>query len=150
MRRRIHTIILYVLILVVSLPGLLYIYYEAARLHLHFTMEEAMERTHLQVLQIKSDELHWVRDGKEILVGDRMFDVHTFSQSGNSVIITGLFDDQETKIKEQLSFLKTRLIRKVALNKRLFNSGVIYTGYVMPIKYTLSHSPQFINLAIGY
>lgn len=106
MQRRLHKILLYILILVISMPGLLYIYYEAARLHLHHTMEEAMERTHLQVLTIAADQLNWVREGKEILIEGRMFDVHTIRQAADKVIISGLFDDKEKWIKEKLFVLR--------------------------------------------
>lgn len=65
-------------------------------------MKEKLEKEMLVSLTIDGKELQWVKKGKEILVGGRMFDIKTIHFDGKKYKITGLFDDDETALDKKL------------------------------------------------
>jgi hypothetical protein len=66
-------------------------------------MTEKLEHQQLHTLRIASHQLHWVKTGKEILVDGKLFDVKSFSTQGSYVQVHGLFDEEETKLVQQIN-----------------------------------------------
>ena len=66
------------------------------------TVAERLEKQHLQTLLITAAEIHWVKTGKEIVIGNRLFDVKEYHANGTSIIVTGVFDDEETAVQKQV------------------------------------------------
>jgi hypothetical protein len=69
------------------------------------SMNRQLENQKLHTITLSKKDVHWLREGKEILISGRMFDVKSFQSVGDDTInFTGLFDDDETalvnKIKE--------------------------------------------------
>ena len=55
----------------------------------------------MQTVLIAAAEIHWVKSGKEILIGYRLFDVKEYHANETSIIVTGVFDNEETAVKKQ-------------------------------------------------
>ena len=70
-----------------------------------YQMEEALEQCSLHTLKIPKIAVQWVKPGKEILVQGRFFDVKSIAWQSDTAIITGLFDEEEKKIEQQLGQL---------------------------------------------
>ena len=66
-------------------------------------MKEKLENSLSQSISLDPAGIRWVRQGKELLIGDRLFDVkHIAPEKGGTVRVTGLFDEEETALLGQL------------------------------------------------
>ncbi len=62
-------------------------------------MKERLESEMLHTISMAESDAHWLKEGKEMLVNGRMFDVKSFQQSSDGkVIVSGLYDDDETAL----------------------------------------------------
>lgn len=68
-------------------------------------MEEKMEQAFLKTVVVKNGTFVWTKIGKEILVNGKMFDIKSYSNTGDEVIFKGLYDDEEKKIIKELNAL---------------------------------------------
>lgn len=69
-------------------------------------MELRMEHDHLETITMPLQDLRWHQKGKELWIENRLFDVKSHRIAGDQVEITGIFDDEETAIKENLNRLE--------------------------------------------
>ncbi|TAD83543.1 MAG: hypothetical protein EAY75_14725 [Bacteroidetes bacterium] len=70
--------------------------------------EERMEKASLTRLVLASHQVYWVRQGKELLVGQHYFDVKSQqSVDAHHVAFIGIFDHQETRLHLALQALTT-------------------------------------------
>lgn len=65
-------------------------------------MVEKMERENLQVITVDAASVIWLQDNKEILINGKPFDIRSISRNGNKLTISGLYDQREEKLQEQL------------------------------------------------
>jgi len=65
-------------------------------------MEERLETASLQTITVNSTHVQWLKKNKEVLINGNLFDVHTYTTKGNTVILTGLYDKDEDQLHEQL------------------------------------------------
>lgn len=65
-------------------------------------MTEKLEHQQLHTLQIPVQQLHWVKEGKEVLIDGKLFDIKSILTRGNLIQVTGLFDEEETKLVQQI------------------------------------------------
>ncbi len=57
----------------------------------------------LHRLTLQAKDLHWVREGKELMLNDQLFDVRDVRYLENgAVALTGLFDEEESLLVENL------------------------------------------------
>ena len=106
MSRYKQIVVALVLLLITSIPCLLFVYYQSAQWYAQQQMEEKLEKAHLQTLSIPVSEVKWFRENKEIIVGQKLFDVKSVINRDGIASFTGLYDDQETNIKTQLENLE--------------------------------------------
>lgn len=66
-------------------------------------MEERMEEEYLQTIVLQPEDFIWVKQGKEIKIGHRLFDVKTIQYKNNQVVFTGLFDTDEDLLHDALA-----------------------------------------------
>lgn len=67
-------------------------------------MEERLEQniSHHSIT-IADNEVIWIKEGKEIWVSGKMFDIKKAESKNGLTTFTGLFDDDETFLKKQLA-----------------------------------------------
>lgn len=106
MRKALHKYFTFLLLLAIASPSLLFVYFSTELLFIRHQMEEQLEHQHLQTLELKKAELKWHKKGKEIEIGDRLFDIKEIKEKGELVIVKGLFDDEEKKIKKRIGLLE--------------------------------------------
>jgi hypothetical protein len=99
-------VIALLLLIVVSIPSILFVYFQARTVYVRHEMEEKLERAQLETIRLPRHELRWFKKNKEIIVNDRLFDVKSIETIDDSVVVTGLFDDKETFVKKQLEQLQ--------------------------------------------
>jgi hypothetical protein len=66
-------------------------------------MKHQLELKMLQTITLSINDVHWIREGKEILINGRMFDVKSFKAAGTDEIsFTGLYDEEETALVNKM------------------------------------------------
>lgn len=65
-------------------------------------MEDKLISGVLHTITLDKKEVHWIKPGKEIMFNGRMFDVKSVSIQNNTITLSGLFDDDETVLMEQV------------------------------------------------
>jgi hypothetical protein len=61
-------------------------------------MQEKLEQKILTTVTIPEKDVIWVVRDKEILIDGRLFDIRTFKILNGNIVVTGLFDDEETSL----------------------------------------------------
>lgn len=87
------------------LPSLFMVYLQLAQWQQQQFMEEEMEGTTLLTISIPKADLHWYKTDKEAIVDGKLFDVKDSYQDGDLVFLTGLFDADETDLKNKIQYL---------------------------------------------
>lgn len=90
------------LLLLAVAPLLLITGFFVKKQYLQHEMEERMEKAALHTIRAGINEVVWVKPGKEVEVQGRLFDVSSFTITGNTITLTGLYDHEEQKLKKDL------------------------------------------------
>lgn len=94
----------FVLLVLFSIPVLSPFVLQLQQLYVQHEMEEALEKKQLMIVRVHSTAVKWIHKNKECLIDGKMFDVKSSAAEGSSyVALTGLFDEHEKQIKEQIS-----------------------------------------------
>jgi len=97
-----------ILLIIISIPCLIFVYYQSAQWMIRHEMEEKLEQQHLQTLRVPVTEVNWYKKNKEIIVEGRLFDVKSATPVHGVIIFTGLYDAEETEIKNKLRDLQNK------------------------------------------
>ena len=103
MSLQVKKILIIPLLALALMPALFAAYFV---IHLRIAQHEAkekLEKSLLQTICIKQSDFSWVRKGKEIRIAGHLFDVKIIQEIGDGFIITGLYDEQEDQLHEQLN-----------------------------------------------
>lgn len=95
-------IIASVIIAVACMPFTMSIYFVAQQQLIHINVERQFKIQSLETISIHKTRVAWVREGKELLLNDKLFDVKFFSESGDYLKVTGLFDTKEDELNNQV------------------------------------------------
>ncbi len=71
-------------------------------------MKEKLEYANLQTIEIPLKGFQWHEKGSEVLVNRKLFDVKSFHISDDKIYLTGLFDEKETELEEQISGMQKK------------------------------------------
>lgn len=86
-----------------TVPMFLSAFFLGGRAVLRHAMREKIQSHELVSLEIPGSAIHWVEKGKELVIDGRMFDVRSIRYEGDTCLLTGLFDDDETTLYTQLA-----------------------------------------------
>jgi hypothetical protein len=70
---------------------------------IRIAMMEKLEKENIQSLRLPSDKIKWYKKNRELIIDGKMFDVKSIQKQGDVYIITGLFDEMETTLNNQLA-----------------------------------------------
>lgn len=90
------------MLLTSCLPVLFTIFFLCEQQLIRHEMKEKLEKEFLQTITIPGNKIVWADYNKEIFVGDKLFDVHSFSEKNGLYFFIGLFDEKETALTELL------------------------------------------------
>ncbi len=86
-------------------------------------MKHRMEEQLLQSIILADNEIHWVKEGKEIWVQGKMFDIKSTEHKKGMTIFHGLYDDDETALKKNFNeSWKKNMTKQNQLLAQLFQS----------------------------
>ena len=87
---------------IIAAPLLFILVLQGLQLYVRHQLEERLEREAQVQLALPAGELVWVEKGREILVDGKMFDITNIRYEGDTALVTGIFDDQESDIMHLL------------------------------------------------
>jgi hypothetical protein len=90
------------LLLLAGTPYFYFLIQEIRQKQIQHEMKERLEEEQLQTITINKSSFHWEEKGKEAWINGKLFDVKSIKESGDSVLLTGLFDEQETALVKNL------------------------------------------------
>jgi hypothetical protein len=93
------------LLLIISMPSLLLIFFKTHQLVVRHQMQEKLELANLETIQLPVQSVEWYEEDKEVIIKGQLFDVESYSIHNDTIILTGLFDEEETEIKKQVQLL---------------------------------------------
>jgi hypothetical protein len=65
-------------------------------------MKERLETQSLHTITVAENDVQWTRDGEEIWVNGRMFDIKSSHLQNGVYVFSGLYDNEETAFLEHL------------------------------------------------
>jgi hypothetical protein len=83
---------------VLLLPLLAITILQAGQVYIKSTRDERLEKEKQVQVVLPAKEVVWEEEGKELWVGDRMFDVSTYTVTNGQYYLTGVYDDHETAV----------------------------------------------------
>ena len=95
-------IILIFLLCLVAMPLFFSVYTMIEKKIIEHRMQGKLEQECLQTITLEASAVTWLKKNKELLINGEPFDVSSMSRNGESITVTGLFDNQEKKLEEQL------------------------------------------------
>lgn len=87
---------LYLLLVITALSLFLPLLILVKQMQLKAEIKEQLELASLLTIVLNKEELKWVEPGTELNIGGKLFDVKNLKITGNMVLVTGLFDEEET------------------------------------------------------
>lgn len=66
-------------------------------------MKERMEKQSLHSITLADNEIRWAKEGKEIWVQGKMFDIKSITHQNGMTTFQGLYDDDETNLKKNFN-----------------------------------------------
>jgi hypothetical protein len=70
---------------------------------IQYEMEEKLENVSLQTIALPATNLQWIKEGKEILIKGKLFDVKSITFSNENILLTGIYDQEEDVIKQKIA-----------------------------------------------
>jgi hypothetical protein len=142
-------ILAFVLLLIVATPIFFFTCFLVKQKLIQYEMKERLESSLLQTIIADQSDVKWVKKNKEVIIGDRLFDVKFYTIENNQMILTGLYDDAEKKLKKDfagmlhqkknesapleqliLKFIFTAAIKKTTISEDPFFSNYIGANYL--------------------
>ena len=94
-------IIAFMFLMITAMPVFLSVKFIVEEKLLQEKAEEKLESGVLQSVNVSNAELSWIKEGKEVLIEGKLFDVKSFSTANGMVSLVGFFDMEETELEEQ-------------------------------------------------
>ncbi len=92
----------YLLLLLAALPLVYILVTRIQQQTIRNRMKERLEAQVLHKVSIPADKIHWIKQGKEIMLNGRMFDIRSVKFQSGEYVISGLYDEEETVLLAQL------------------------------------------------
>jgi len=93
----------FVFILLGFAPLLFVIFFSIQKQAIRHRMKERLEQQSLHSITLADQEIQWVKQGKEIWVHGKMFDIKSTVNRNGRTTFYGLFDEEETMLKKKFN-----------------------------------------------
>ncbi|MBL0145066.1 MAG: hypothetical protein IPP48_04190 [Chitinophagaceae bacterium] len=90
-------------------------------------MEKKLEKSLLTTLTIPKKNVHWIENGKELVINGEMFDVKNYSVQNEYLIVCGLFDEYEKQLKKNCHLTLLKIIPLQNLSRIYFYKYLLPT-----------------------
>lgn len=96
-------ILAFVLLLIVATPIFFFTGFLIKQKMIQHEMKEKLESSFLQTITVNLTDIKWVKKNKEVIIGDRFFDVKSYTIENDKIILTGLYDEAEKKLQKDFA-----------------------------------------------
>jgi hypothetical protein len=93
------------LLLLVAMPLILSVGIFIKQKLIQLQRRERFETELVQTITVPAEKIYWVKQGKEILLNGKLFDVKSFKTAGDNIILTGFYDHKEDKLVKHITNL---------------------------------------------
>jgi hypothetical protein len=90
------------MLLLVALPLLFSTVIFIKQQLLQHQRSQRFETEVLETVTINAEKVNWVKPGKEIQIGNKLFDVKSYKTAGSNIIFTGFYDSKEDKLVKHI------------------------------------------------
>lgn len=137
MKKILKNITLVLILVAFTLPLTIPVFLQIQNLHQQWLMLEELETQQLTTITVQANEIQWVKEGKECLLQGELFDVKNMHVSNDQIILKGLFDEAEKKIKKSIedNAKNEHQSNKAQQLVKLFSIAVTYTETENPTPY---------------
>lgn len=91
-------------IILSSLPWAFVLFFYVNEMRIKHEMKEKIEAAmEMRQLTLHKNQFQWIKKNNEIIVSGKMFDVKNWQQQGNKFHFTGLYDEDETKLADEVN-----------------------------------------------
>ncbi|HMK24898.1 MAG TPA: hypothetical protein VK483_02635 [Chitinophagaceae bacterium] len=149
----------YLLLLLAALPLVYTLFIGIPQKVIQHRMKEKLETQLLHSITIAKKDVHWIKDRKEIWVNGRMFDIKSSHLQNGVYVFSGLYDEEETALLEQIqkdqqnnSSNNKQLVQLFQLLQSFYNNPqeeIVSPGNIPGGKFIPEASPlasQFISI----
>lgn len=98
---KLKKIISFVLVFITAVPIFFYVPFLIKQKLVQHKMEERLENSFLQTVKINQSDVTWIKKNKEVIIGNKLFDIKKILLNGDTLILTGLFDEEESRLKKE-------------------------------------------------
>jgi hypothetical protein len=98
-------ILAFIALLLVAAPLFFFTGYLIKQKIIQHQMKEQLENASLQTIAVNKDAVTWVKKNKEVVINGELFDIKSYSVTGDKIILTGLYDAAENKLKKEFANL---------------------------------------------
>lgn len=92
----------YLLLLLAAMPLVYTLFMGIPQRAIQQKMKRRLETQFLHTISVAENDIQWIKNGKEIWVNGRMFDIKSSSLRNGVYVFSGLYDEEETALLEQL------------------------------------------------
>lgn len=92
-------------LLLVAAPLFFFTGYLIKQKIIQHQMKEQLENASLQTITVDKANITWVKKNKEAVINGELFDVKSYVVAGDKVMLTGLYDAAENKLKKEFANL---------------------------------------------
>ena len=90
------------MLLLVAAPMLFFTCFLVRQKLIEHEMEERLEDAAVQTIVVNREDVVWLKKNKEVTVDGKLFDVRSYTITGNKISLSGLFDNEEEELHAQL------------------------------------------------
>lgn len=131
------------MLLLIAIPLFFTILFLVKQHLVQHQMFEKMEQGFVSTYRFSTGDLHWIKEGKELLIKGKLFDVQACTIASDSTTFTGLFDEEEELLKTNfLQIVNSKNEQPTPLQLLLLKS-IFSPAFTQSPDYTLV-SLQFI------
>ncbi len=95
-------IICFSLLLLTVFPLVTVFIFQTRQKKIQHRMKEQLEEKMLHTVRVPAGSVHWVKPGKEIWLGNKMFDIKSSQLENGYYTFTGLYDEEETLLVKRM------------------------------------------------
>ena len=97
---------------ITALPYLLFSFFLMKQQYIKWEKRKELQKKPLETIVIAAADVVWFEKGKEIILNNRLFDVASIRQEGESLVIKGIYDGDETHLLKKMHGLSRKQQRK--------------------------------------
>jgi hypothetical protein len=98
-------ILAFTALLLVAAPLFFFTGYLVKQKIIQYQMKEQLENASLQTITVNKADITSVKKNKEVVIDGELFDVKSYVVAGDKIILTGLYDAAENKLKKEFTNL---------------------------------------------